>query len=144
MGHTAAMRRRRRRARTGSEVEGVEPTDVAELADRFASVDAEEAGTRDARLVARLRPLVERRVPLRQVEAAWSVSATRLLFADGTAVVVRGAVAGDVGVLAMWVRATSVPVTGCERRDGGVELVFTQPRGRRRLSVLVTGLDQPT
>jgi hypothetical protein len=37
-----------------------------------------------------------------------------------------------------------VPVTGCERRDGGVELVFTQPRGRRRLSVLVTGLDQPT
>ena len=121
----------------------MQPTDVAELAARFASVDAEEADARDARLVRRLRPLVERRVPLRQVEAVWGLAATRLLFADGTAVVVRGVIAGDVGVLAMWVRATSVPVTGCVHGDRGVELVFTQPRGRRRLSVLVTGLDQP-
>ena len=143
MGHTAAMRRRRRRDRAEPEVEGVQPTDVAELTARFASVDAEEAEARDARLVARLRPLVERRVPLRQVEAVWGLAATRLLFADGTAVVVRGVAAGDVGVLAMWVRSTSVPVTGCVRGGGGVELSFTQPRGRRRLSVLVTGLDQP-
>lgn len=138
------MRRRRRRAPSDpSEVEGVEPADVAELAGRLAAVDAEQARARDATLARRLRPLVDRRVPLRGVEAVQEVRASRLRFADGTAVVVRGDVAGDVGVLAMWVRSASVPAASCSRDADGVRLVFAPPRGRRHVSVVVTGLDQP-
>jgi hypothetical protein len=137
------MRRRRRRLEDGSDGEGLRPADIAEIAARLASVDAAAATARDAALARRLRPLVERRVPLRQVEAVRELGASRLRFADGTALVVRGAVAGDVGVLATWVRSTSVPVSACHHREDGVWLVFAPPRGRRRLSVLVTGLDQP-
>lgn len=138
------MRRRRPRAPSHHlVVEGVAPDDVAEVGSRLAAVAAEEARDHDARLVRRLRPLVDRRVPLRGVEALLEMRASRLRFADGTAVVVRGDAAGDVGVLAMWVRSASVPVAAWSSDADGVRLVFAPPRGRRRVSVVVTGLDQP-
>ena len=139
------MRRRRRRSPSDDEgVDGLEPADVLDLQARFAEVDADHAGRRDARLVRRLKALVDRRVPVRGVEPVWSLQGSRLRFADGTAVVVRGDVAGDVGVLAMWARSASVVATSCALAADGVHIVFDLPRGRRHVSVLVTGLDQPT
>jgi hypothetical protein len=110
---------------------------------RFAAVVADEGETRGRRLEVRLDPLVKRAVPARAVEAAPGLPSARVRFADGTTVVARGDVPGDVGVLALWVRRGSVPPLSCSTDAEGAHLVFGSPDGHRTLSLLVTGLDQP-
>jgi hypothetical protein len=139
----AARRVRRTRKLGLAEPPGIDPAEVAEIDARFAAVDAEQAQHRDRRLALQLNPLVERRVPARGVEAGPGRQAARIRFADGTTVLVRGADPGDVGVLASWVRGRSVLPASCSTDVDGTRLVFGSPRGRRTLSVLVTGFDQP-
>ena len=110
---------------------------------RFAAVVAGESEVRDRRLAVRLQPLVQRAVPARTVEAAPGLPSARIRFADGTTVVAQGHGPGDVGVLALWIRRTSVPPITCSTDADGVHLDFALPGTRRRLSVRVTGLDQP-
>ncbi len=90
-----------------------------------------------------LRPLVARRVPVRCIEVVPQLRTTRVRFADGTAVVVRGEAAGDAGVLASVVRQHRVLPADYRTDDAGTHLVFDWFDGRRHMSLLVTGLDQP-
>ena len=90
-----------------------------------------------------LSTLVDRGVPVRAVEVAPGLQAIRLRFADGTAVLVRGWVPGDAGLLARWVRACSVVPVACSVRARGTQLEFSVEGQPNRLALRVTGLDQP-
>jgi hypothetical protein len=138
-----ALGRLRRAGPTGSEESQIDPADTADIDARFAAVDADQVPRRDLRLALRLHPLVERRVPARGVAAGPGRRGARVRFADGTTVLVRGADPGDVGVLASWVRERSVLPASCSTEVDGTHLVFASPRGRRTVSVIVTGFDQP-
>ncbi len=110
--------------------EDADPGDVAELDRRLAAIDAEHRRERDRQLVARLRPLIERQVPVRCVEPVRSLRAARLRFADGTAVLVRGELAGDVGVLAAWTMRQTVLPRRCSTDQDGTHLELRSRRGR--------------
>lgn len=121
----------------------LQPSDADELARRFDVVDAEHAARFGRQLVRRLHLLVDREVPARGVEPVPAWGAARLRFADGTTVVVRGASAGDLGVLAGWVRRRSVVPRAVSGTGPGARLTFAAPDGRRQLDVVVRGFDQP-
>jgi hypothetical protein len=135
-------RRRAERPDRGAPL-GHASDEIAELEERFAAVESEEARDRDRRLARRLDALVARQVPVRVVEAVPAAGAARLRFADGTAVFARGAVAGDVGLLASWVNDGSVSPARCSTGAGGTSLEFASPVRRRSVSIIVTGFDQP-
>ena len=70
--------------------------------------------------------------------------AARLRFADGTTVVVKSVVPGDVAVLALAMRHGSVRPAACTTDlDGSTQLLFTWLGGHRELALRVVGLDQP-
>ena len=141
---TIVLARRGRRHRPGGLDEApLDPADVADLTARFARVDADQAATQHALLEYHLRPLVVRRVPVRCIEVVPQLRTTRVRFADGTAVVVRGEAAGAAGVLASVVRPHRVLPAYYRTDDAGTHLVFDWFDGRRHMSLLVTGLDQP-
>jgi hypothetical protein len=120
----------------------LDPFDVAELADRFDAVHAEHARGQQALLQARLEPLVTRQVPVRRVEAIAELRSVRVRFADGTAVMVRGEVPGDAGVLAAVIRRHEVVPSSWSTGPRGTRVVFDWSNGRRHLAMLVSGLDQ--
>jgi hypothetical protein len=121
----------------------VSAADAAEVARRLDRVDAEHA-TRFARqLVHRLHQLVDRGVPARGIEPVPAWGAARLRFADGTTLVVRGAAAGDVGVLASWARRGSIVPRSVSTAASRARLTFAAPDGHGEVAVLVRGLDQP-
>ena len=120
----------------------IDPEDVAEIESRWDALDATHRRRRDELLLARLRPLVDRRVPVRVVEPIPTRQVVRIRFADGTAVVGRGEVAGDTGVLASLIRKQSVWPGSCTTDAAGTHVVFAWSGGRC-VTVLVTGLDQP-
>lgn len=122
---------------------GIDPVEASDIE---AMLSAVSAGVGDValRLSWRLNPLVQRCVPARAIEAAPGPFAARLRFADGTAVVVKSAAPGDVGVLALAMRRGSVRPAACTTdSDGAIRLVFTWPGWHRDLSLRVLGLDQP-
>jgi hypothetical protein len=120
----------------------IAPHDVAELEARWGSLDADHRRRCDELLMSRLRPLVNRRVPVRVVEPIPARRVVRIRFADGTAVVGRGEVAGDTGVLMSLVSKQSVWPGSFTTDDAGAHVVFSWSGGRC-MTVLVTGLDQP-
>ena len=119
----------------------IDPGDVAELEARWHALDADHRRLNEV-LVARLRPLVDRRVPVRVVEPVPARQVVRIRFADGTTVVGRGEVAGDAGVLASLARQQSVWPGSLTTDASGAHVVFSWSGGRC-VTVLVTGLDQP-
>jgi len=121
----------------------IELADVRELDARFALIDGEERRLRDRRLGTRLDRLVERRVPVRSIEAAPALHAACIRFADGTELLVKGERPGDAGVLAMWVRHGSVVPLSKSSDGGTLRLVFGTSFGPQRLAALVIGLSQP-
>jgi hypothetical protein len=135
---------RRRASRSEPPIEAlIDPADLADLADRFAGIDAEHARRQAALLEQHLRLLVRRRVPVRCVECVPEERTNRVRFADGTAFNVRGESPGDAGVLAAIVLRHAV-LPGTYRSDAeGTHLVFDWSDGRRHMSVLVTGLGRP-
>jgi len=119
------------------------PPDAPEIDAMLSAVSA-SMGDIAPRLSRHLAPLVQRSVPPRAIEAAPVPKAARLRFADGTSVVVKSAVPGDVGVLALAMSRGSVRPAACTTdSEGGVRLVFTWPGSHRHLSLRVVGLDQP-
>jgi hypothetical protein len=121
----------------------VDPADLADLDARFGGVELLDAGRRHALLEAHLRPVVQRRVPVRTIEPVPGLHISRLRFADGTAIVVRGFAPGDVGILASVIRKHSVLPGACATDARGTHVDFDWSGGRRTMSLLVTGLDQP-
>jgi len=129
--------------RGSATVEEISPADVDELDARFADIEREAALQRDTMLASRLQPLVRRSVPVRCVEAVPRMRAARIRFADGTSLVAHGAVPGDIGVLAAALRNHAVRPASWSTSTTGTRLVLGWSGDRRRLSVVVTGLDQP-
>lgn len=96
------------------------------------------------RLSSRLQPLVQRGVPPRFIEAAPVPRAARLRFADGTTVLVKTAVPGELGTLVLTMRQGSLrPVGWGTHPDGSAHLLLSCPVEQRCLSLHVVGLDQP-
>ena len=135
---------RRRAARRESAIEPlIDPADLADLAERFAGIDAEHARRQAALLEVHLGPLVRRRVPVRCIECVPEQRTNRVRFADGTAVNVQGESPGDAGILAAIVLRHAVLPTTYRTDASGTHLVFDWSGGRGHLSMLVTGLGQP-
>jgi len=122
---------------------GVDPDDAAELDARFAAASEDVATSRDEIVAARMAPVVRRRVPVRVLEPMPARGTTRIRFADGTTILARGAMAGDLGVLAAVMREHSVRVTSCARAPDGLHLALDWTGRSRPLDLVVTGLDQP-
>ncbi len=118
--------------------------DIADLDARFAAVAQEHAREIDELLASRLRPLVVRGVPVCRVEPIPFLRAARVSFADGTALVAKGAVPGDLGVLAAALRAHRVRPWSWSSGQTGTRLELGWKGDRHRLSLVVTGLDQPS
>lgn len=132
----------RRFGRVAVQVSGLDPADASEIEAMLNAVST--AGDFPLRLLHRINPLIQRCVPPRAIEAAPVPRAARLRFADGTSIVVKSAVPGDVGVLALAMRHGSVKPAACTTGpDGCTRLVFTWPGNHRELSLRVVGLDQP-
>jgi hypothetical protein len=125
------------------DLDDLDVADVAELEQRFAAVDLDEGHHRDRQLAVHLDRLIARRIPVRSVEAAPTVGSPRIRFADGTAMFVHGEAPGDVGVLAMWTQRGSVLPVACSTDLDGAHLALAATGSVRRVSVLVSGLDQP-
>jgi hypothetical protein len=122
---------------------GLDPVDLADIDQRLAAVHRDAAHDRDLRLAVLLHRLVDKGVPLRVVEPVPSLRTARMRFADGTAVLVRGDVRGDVAVLAGWMRDGSIVPTACSTRGDGTHLVLRSRCHAHPVSVRVTGMDQP-
>ena len=123
--------------------EGINPVEAAEIDAMLGVVDANQLDLA-LRLSWRLRTLVQRSVPPRVIGAAPVPRAARLGFADGTTVLVKSAVPGDLGVLAVAMWRGSVNAAACTADpDGSTYLLFTWPGGHHGLSLQVVGLDQP-
>ncbi len=87
---------------------------------------------------------MERGVPPRVIEAAPAPRAARLRFADGTTVLVRVAVPGELGTLALTMRHGSLKPAGWRTdADGSAHLLLSFSSEHRLLSLHVVGLDQP-
>ena len=70
--------------------------------------------------------------------------AARLRFADGTTVLVKVAVPGELVTLAVIMRRGSLkPATLTTDHDGSAHLLLTCPGEDRGVSLHVVGLDQP-
>jgi hypothetical protein len=96
------------------------------------------------RLSSRLEPLVQRGIPPRAIEAAPVPRAARVRFADGTTVLVKVAVPGELGNLALTMRHGSLKPAGWTTDpDGSARLLLSLADPHRPLSLHVVGLDQP-
>ena len=96
------------------------------------------------RLSSRLQPLIQRGVPPRFIEAAPAPRAARLRFADGTTVLVKVAVPGELGTLALTMRYGSLRPARCTTDpDGSAHLLLSCSGEHRHLWLHVVGLDQP-
>jgi hypothetical protein len=122
---------------------GTVTADTVDIDSALAAVDVDR---RDfaRRLSSHLQPLVQRGVPPRVIEAAPVPRAARLRFADGTTVLVKMAVPGELGALALTMRHGSLKPARCTTDpDGSTHLVLSCSGEHRRLSLHVVGLDQP-
>lgn len=132
--------RPRRPGATSASLDPAELHDVAALLD---SADRDARRNRDQVLVARVRPLVDKRVPLSVVEPVPGLQTVRLRFADGTALVGYGERAGDAGVLASMVLKQPVWVGSFTTDLAGTHLRFPRAGNNKPVAFVVTGLDQP-
>jgi hypothetical protein len=139
----AVVSRRRPEETVEPELPGVDPQEVADVEARFGNVDAENRRSHDAVLLAHLQPLVTRKVPVRCIEPVPDLHIVRVRFADGTAVVVRGEVAGDAGIVASVLRDHAVWPSACSTDAAGTRLVLDWSGGRNHVAMRVAGLDQP-
>lgn len=121
----------------------LDPAELDDMATRLHGIEAEHVERQRRLLEVHLRPLVARRVPVQSVEPLPARRTNRVRFADGTAVTVKGETAGDPGVLAVAIRRHRVLPGTCSTDAFGTHLVFDWSGGRRHLSLIVTGLDQP-
>jgi hypothetical protein len=136
-----------RRTATGSGLLGFpEAPALPEAGEIEAVLAAADTDRREfaRRLSSRLEPLVRRGVPPRAIEAAPVPRAARLRFADGTTVLVKVALPGELGTLVLTMRQGSLKPAGWTTDpDGSAHLLLSLPAEHRPLSLHVVGLDQP-
>lgn len=92
-------------------------------------------------LGARLQRLVDRRVPVRAIRDAPGTPAARVCFADGTIVLARGVVPGDLVRVAWGIHASSVRLHAFSRADATTRLDLRWRDGA--VAMVALGLDQP-
>lgn len=141
IGRRERRHRRRREATTGDDG-GLSQADVVDIEAGFARADAESASVRGAMIESRLLPLLARGVPLQLVDVVPELHAARLRFADGTAFGGRGETSGDAGVLAATLWRHRVCPARCHSDELGTHVEFDGGRGRRPVSIILTGLEQ--
>ena len=96
------------------------------------------------RLKLHLSPLVHRGVPPRAIRPAPVPHVGRLVFADGTTVLVTSPLAGGFELLALAMSRGSVQAAGCSTDTAGRTCLELGLPGRSRaLMFYVMGLDQP-
>ena len=128
---------------TGPAKAGIDPAEAAAIDTMLATVDADQP-VLALSLLSRLRALVQRSVPPRVIAAAPVPRAARLLFADGTTLLVKSNLPGDLGTLAVAMWRGSVTTAACTTdTEGRAHLLFSWQGGHRGLSLRVVGLDQP-
>ena len=143
IGRLLSLRRRRSLAQPAlPSPGGVSPAAAAEIEAVLASVEA-DAHDFAVRLSSRLYPLVRRGVPPRVIERAPVPKVARLRFADGTTVLVKLALPGDLGAIVEIMRRSVTPSACRTDPDGSTHLVFRLSGGHRLVSLRVVGLDQP-
>jgi hypothetical protein len=136
----------RRRTVTNTDFQGLPAAAPGEAEQIEAVLAAADVDRREfaRRLSLRLQPLVQRGVPPRVIEAAPAPRAARLRFADGTAVLVKATVPGELGALALTMRHGSLKPSGWSTGpDGSAHLLLSFSAEHRLLSLHVVGLDQP-
>lgn len=114
----------------------------ADLVAALEEVWREHARDAEPLLRARLRVLVDRRVPVRGVRRAPGGRAARILFADGTVLVCQGHGPGDLGRLLLAARNESVRLASYSPADAGTHLSFCWAASPG-VTVTAMGLDQP-
>jgi hypothetical protein len=131
--------RRRAESPPAASWPALDPVDIVEMGARLAAIDR---GKPPLGLQLRLRPLVDRSVPVRYIATTSYVRTCRVRFADGTTVLARGARPGDMAVLVAAMRSRSLPPLACRTDLDGTHLVFAGLRRSTTLSLVVTGMDQ--
>ena len=116
---------------------GLDPADVAELAEIERRLWREESAASTALVAAAVHRLVVRRVPARSVLPGPLTSLAVMCFADGTRRMVRSLHAGDLGKVAVAVLGGTVTVHDCLRSSDSVLLELD---GCRTVRVAAAGL----
>lgn len=124
----------------------VDPTAAAtelpedpELAARLSRGEQELQELSTSAVIAQLEPVIRRAAPLRGVRRAPAKGTTRLLFADGTVVLVRSQ-GGPLALLAIRLQHESILLVACRPIGSCAELEFSTGRGP--VKALAVGLDQ--
>lgn len=115
--------------------------DSGEVADRLARIVADAGSTQRRLLSGRLTSLRSHRVPLRAIRRSPVPKVARLLFADGTVILARSLVQGEVTRLGLMREAGSVVIADFGRHPDGIEVALRGVRGDA-CRVLAVGLDQ--
>lgn len=118
-----------------------DPADIAELAERFAAVDAEQARAHCFAIDMRLRVLAHRRVPLRAVQPAPTAGTARICFADGTVVLARAARPGELVNLVCGVHRAATCLASWNAGPAQTTMRFAWSHGRTA-DLIAIGLDQ--
>jgi len=116
---------------------GLDPADVAELAEIERRLWLEERSASTALVAAAVHRLVVRRVPARSVQPGPLASLAVMGFADGTRLLVRSLHAGDLGKVAVAVLGGHVTVHDCLRSPDAVLLELD---GCRTVRIAAAGL----
>lgn len=116
---------------------GLDPADVAELAEIEHRCWLEERAASTALVAAAVHRLVVRRVPVRTLQPGPLKSLAVLGFADGTRLLVRSVHTGDLGKVAMAVPNGHVTVHDCLRSGDAVLLELD---GCRTVRLAASGL----
>lgn len=119
----------------------LDPADIAELAERFAAVDAEQARAHSFAIDMRLRVLARRRVPLRAVQPAPTAGTARICFADGTVVLARAARPGELVNLVCGVHRAATCLASWNAGPPQTTMRFAWSHGHTA-DLIALGLDQ--
>lgn len=118
----------------------VSQEDAQDLARGFAEAERAAAHNLEALLEQRLHLVQSRRIPLRAIRAAPGPHTGRLVFADGTIVLVQARRPGELYRLALNIPDHALCVQGWTHKEDGTVLAFHWSDGQAEL--LVIGLDQ--
>ena len=116
---------------------GLDPADIAELAEIERRLWLEERAATTALVAAAVHRLVVRRVPARSVQPGPLASLAVMGFADGTRLLVRSQHAGDLGKVAIAVLGGHVTVHDCLRSSDAVVLELD---GCRTVRIAAAGI----
>lgn len=116
--------------------------DAAALEEAFAAVEAEGVERRRHLVWARVEHLRSHEVPLRRITTAPTPEVARLGFADGTGLLAKSPVVGDVATLVRLHHLGGLVIDAYADHAEGLIVEFRSPRRSKRGTLIVVALDQ--